>query len=118
MSRCPASSAIEYVTAGAVPLKPATGVKVTTPVVVFTTYVLAELVSVVTSVPAELTSRTEPGTSGSFAALGVSLVARFVLTAVLNGVVAVSGLAFGGPGGVTVIVIVAVAVRFSESVTR
>ena len=70
-----------------------------------------------TSAPPAPTSRTDDGTSGAVAEPGASLPRTFDVTAVLNGVVAVSFAAVGVTG-VTVIVIVDRAVAPLVSVTR
>ena len=97
-------------------MKPVAGVNVIEPSA-FAVYVPAAVVSVPTSAPPASTSRSELGTSGAVAEPGVSLVTTVVVTAVLNGVVAVSGLATGVTG-VTVIRIVEVAVAPFASATR
>ena len=103
-------------TAGAAPWKPAAGAKVIVPSTL-AVYVPAAVVSVVTSAPAPLTSRSELGTSGALGAPGASLASTLVVTEVWNGVLAVSFAAVGVIG-VTVIVIVEVAVAPLASATR
>ena len=75
------------------------------------------MVSVPTSAPAPFTSRRLEGTSGAAALPAASLPSTFDVTAVLNGVVAVSFAAVGVTG-LTVIVIVEVAVAPLASATR
>ena len=79
------------------PVKPAAGVKVTTPVVVFTTYVPAVLVSVVTGLPPASSSRTEDGVN-VVPVPGVSLLTGLIEIGVRYGVVPVSFVAVGFAG--------------------